>query len=97
MHILTTALLKKAEGERKYVARPGIEPGTPDLRVRSPTDCATRPAAGEVNANTQCIYPLTVKANAIAWLCGQGIATLSLSKIFLKHVVIYQENLYGER
>ena len=55
------------------------------------------PAAGEVNDNTQCMYPLTVKANAIAWLCGQGIATLSLSKIFLKHVVIYQENLYGER
>ena len=25
------------------VARPGIEPGTPDLRVRCPTDCATRP------------------------------------------------------
>ena len=35
------ALLEKAEGERKYVARPGIEPRTPDLRVRCPTDCAT--------------------------------------------------------
>ena len=40
---LTTALLEKAEGERKYVSRPGIEPRTPDLRVRSPTDCATWP------------------------------------------------------
>ena len=34
-----TALLEKAEGETKYVARPGIEPRTPDLRVRCPTDC----------------------------------------------------------
>ena len=31
-----------------YVARPGIEPRTPDLRVRCPTDCATRP--GSANA-----------------------------------------------
>ena len=29
--------------KRKYVARPGIEPGPSDLRVRCPTDCATRP------------------------------------------------------
>ena len=31
--------------KRKYVARPGIEPRTSDLRVRCPTDCATRPGA----------------------------------------------------
>ena len=47
MHILrkklTTALLELAEGERKYVARPGIKPRTSDLRVMCPTDCATRP------------------------------------------------------
>ena len=35
--------LKKQKEKRKYVARPGIEPRTPDLRVRCPTDCATRP------------------------------------------------------
>ena len=35
--------MKKRKEKRKYVARPGIEPGTPDLRVRCPTDCATRP------------------------------------------------------
>ena len=35
--------------KRKYVARPGIEPRTPDLRVRCPTDCATRP--GKKNPN----------------------------------------------
>ena len=35
--------LKKRKEKRKYVARPGIEPRTPDLRVRCPTDCATRP------------------------------------------------------
>ena len=31
--------------KRKYVARPGIKPRTLDLRVRCPTDCATRPGA----------------------------------------------------
>ena len=41
--LLTTALLEKRKEKRKYVARPGIEPRTPDLRVRCPTDCATRP------------------------------------------------------
>ena len=30
---------KKRKEKRKYVARPGIEPRTPDLRVRCPTDC----------------------------------------------------------
>ena len=30
--------LKKRKEKRKYVARPGIEPRTPDLRVRCPTD-----------------------------------------------------------
>ena len=34
-----------------YVARPGIEPSTPDLRVRCPTDCATRP--GRIKGETQ--------------------------------------------
>ena len=41
--------LKKRKEKRKYVARPGIEPRTPDLRVRRPTDCATRPGALERN------------------------------------------------
>ena len=31
--------MKKRKEKRKYVARPGIEPRTPDLRVRCPTDC----------------------------------------------------------
>ena len=35
--------LKKRKEKRKYVARLGIEPRTTDLRVRFPTDCATRP------------------------------------------------------
>ena len=35
--------MKKRKEKRKYVARPGIEPRTPDLRVRCLTDCATRP------------------------------------------------------
>ena len=36
-------LLNQRKEKRKYVARPGIEPRTPDLRVRCPTDCAKRP------------------------------------------------------
>ena len=37
--------LKKRKEKRKYVARPGIKPRTPDLRVSCPTDCATRPGS----------------------------------------------------
>ena len=47
--------LKKRKEKRKYVARPGIEPRTPDLRVRCPTDCATRPGAC-INENSACLY-----------------------------------------
>ena len=36
--------LKKRKEKQKYVARPGIEPRTPGLWVRCPTDCATRPS-----------------------------------------------------
>ena len=48
VHILSPVtdkwpFLKKRKEKRKYVARPGIEPMTPDLRVRCPTDCSTRP------------------------------------------------------
>ena len=35
--------MKKRKEKRKYIARPDIEPRTPDLQVRCPTDCATRP------------------------------------------------------
>ena len=35
--------MKKRKEKLKYVARPGIEPRTPDLRVRCLTDWATRP------------------------------------------------------
>ena len=35
--------MKKLKEKRKYVARQGIKPRTPDLQVRCPTDCATRP------------------------------------------------------
>ena len=40
-------LLNQRKQKRKYVARPGIEPRTSDLRVRCPTDCATRPGISE--------------------------------------------------
>ena len=39
----------KRKEKQKYVARPGIEPRTPDLRVRCPTDCATRPGLGTMS------------------------------------------------
>ena len=35
--------MKKGKEKRKYVARPDLEPRTPDLRVGCPTDCATLP------------------------------------------------------
>ena len=42
--------LKKWKEKRKYVARPGIEPRTPDLRVRCPTDCSTRPGLAKLES-----------------------------------------------
>ena len=42
--------LKKRKEKRKYVARLGIEPRTPDLRVRCPTNCATRPGLNNWNS-----------------------------------------------
>ena len=45
-------LLNQRKEKRKYVARPGIEPRTSDLRVRCPTDCATRPSPGRLNKVT---------------------------------------------
>ena len=38
--------MNQRKEKRKHVARPGIEPRTSDLRVRCPTDCATRPSQG---------------------------------------------------
>ena len=46
-------ILKKRKEKRKYVARPGIEPRTPDLRVSCPTDCATRPGNVNVDADSK--------------------------------------------
>ena len=42
---LQLPFLKKWKEKRKYVARLGIKPGTPDIPVRCPTDCATRPSS----------------------------------------------------
>ena len=35
--------LSPGQHDRSCTTGPGIEPRTPDLRVRCPTDCATRP------------------------------------------------------
>ena len=48
---------KKRKEKRKYVARPGIEPRTPDLRVRCPTDCATWPGSILRESNNQQLSP----------------------------------------
>ena len=50
MHILSPVTdncpsLNQRKEKQKYVARPDIEPWTSDLRVRCPTDCATRPGS----------------------------------------------------
>ena len=50
-----------------YVFRPGIEPRTPDLRVRCPTDCATRP--GFCNGTCSFFvetYTVTFKKNCLS-------------------------------
>ena len=57
--------LKKRKEKRKYVARPGIEPWTPDLRVRCPTDCATRPG---IPRGTTWIRRMILNINTLLWI-----------------------------
>ena len=40
---MTLLTQQKEKRKKKYVAWPGIEPRTSDLRARCPTDCATQP------------------------------------------------------
>ena len=56
---------KKRKEKRKYVARPGIEPRTPDLRVRCPTDCATRP--GRTNGEVVVLGVPILKHFRVTW------------------------------
>ena len=41
------------------MARPGIEPRTPDLRVRCPTDCATRPGHSTFRTVTEIVVGIS--------------------------------------
>ena len=43
------------------MARPGIEPRTSDLRVRCPTDCATRPGTTDKEENIKMTELLPLK------------------------------------
>ena len=58
--------------KRKYVARPGIEPRTSDLRVRCPTDCAMRPGL-RLGAEYHCLSLLHIKLVKSEWLVGTGL------------------------
>ena len=71
--------MKKRKEKRKYVARPGIEPKTPDLRVRCPTDRATRPGYLSLCILIM-IFPLLVSGIRVGGLCwaGQEPAALAL-------------------
>ena len=76
---------KKRKEKRKYVARPGIEARTPDLRVRSPTDCATRPGVFDVitklrhlSISEELVTKLTenygkIKDQLLVWQLGYSI------------------------
>ena len=73
---LTTALLESAEEKRKYVARLGIEPKTPDFRVRRPTDCTRRPGSSLLQHSEKkenilcCFFPQTN-----VWIYTQRLLT----------------------
>ena len=62
---LTTALLNQRKEKRKYVARSGIEPRTPDLRVRCPTDCATLPGGSIIINRVRVTNPECSLSNGI--------------------------------
>ena len=69
--------LKKRKEKRKYVARPGVEPRTPDLRVRCPTDCATRPG---VNTQAQIHQAINVAIVAYLFGCRRGFLSSTVPK-----------------
>ena len=56
--------------KRKYVTRPGIEPRTPDLRVRCPTDCG---------GGAMVLGKLPVPGRPTIWMIvGQGPIALAV-------------------
>ena len=65
--------MKTRKEKRKYVARPGIEPRTPDLRVRCPTDCATRPG----------IFCWNKSAEGIAWCPATALTSSEVTVLNL--------------
>ena len=73
--------MKKRMEKRQYVIWPGIEPRTHDLRVRCPTDCATRPGKPLYK---QHIYRARL-ALIVYFLMPKG-AFHTLSKAFLESV-----------
>ena len=94
MHILSpvTDNLNQRKEKRKYVARPGIEPRTPDLRVRCPTDCATRPGPSvvECKLNQWCLNSHNavfqgglVQSNMMAPPGSENICCASLSRAII--------------
>ena len=60
VHILSP-FFKKRKEKQKYVARPGIEARTPDLRVRCPTDCTTRPGHSRIELRGIVLFQIKLK------------------------------------
>ena len=67
------------------MARPGIEPRTPDLRVRCPTDCALRPGLID---DRFCLCCSTFKYDE-AWNSFEKVRFFQAGNLFYL--------LYGER
>ena len=72
------------------MARPGIEPRTSDLRVRRPTDCATRPG-NRIGTEAYCLYGSSPSCNKFVHFM---VAFLSLQyKIILRRFIVIKQYL----
>ena len=96
--------MKKLKEKRKYVARPGIEPRTPDLRVSCPTDCATRPGTrraknvayyfiGNYTFTITCSITKQLKSEEIGDRCHDNKFSTNL---YIKYENIKYENIKYE-
>ena len=77
MHILRLSILNQRKRKQKYVAGPGIEPGTSSSWIRRATDCATLSALTHqwINTGNKQITDKTYDESEVRTWQKQCIAT----------------------
>ena len=78
---------KNIKKKRKYVAGPDIEPRTSDLRVRGPTDCATRPGIFRDILRTSFLLQKLTRMVVQGQLVQSAVCLSDLYNVFLLDIV----------